>query len=131
VAGFADIVRDGIALADELTATLQATVQHEAWTGQSGYGDATYAAAVDHLALVSKRVRERRRADGSIVVTMAKVTFLRPVEANGTAGRQEPVDPRDRITLPDGSTGPIVDAAGLVDPDTGAPYQTSVWLGTS
>ena len=63
--------------------------------------------------------------------TGAKVTILQPITANGTSGRTEPVDPRDKVTLPDGTVGPILDVAGLVNPDTGYPYMFEIWLGGS
>jgi hypothetical protein len=40
------------------------------------------------------------------------------------------VDPRDRITLPDGRTGPIVEiTGGMLNAGTGRPFMTQVTLG--
>jgi hypothetical protein len=54
---------------------------------------------------------------------------LTPVAANGTTGRREPIDPRDRLTLPDGAVGNILAVEGLGDPDTNHNYFYQVYLG--
>lgn len=128
--GLDDIVRSGVALADSITLSLQPLVSLEAWTGQDAYGQQTYAAAVSIRALVEQKVSQiRSRLTGEMVMTTAKVSFLRPVAPNGAAGRAEPVDTRDRITLPDGFTGPIVAVNSFTDPTTSRGYLTEVYLG--
>jgi hypothetical protein len=67
---------------------------------------------------------------GAEVLQIATVTIIGPVAANGADERREPVDPRDRITLPNGFSGPILDVGGVVDPDTGSPYSVQVILGS-
>ena len=131
MAGFADILRAGIATANSVTATLQATVQHYAWISDDGFGTNSYAAAVPRQAIVEEKQRLIRQGDGQYMLSRAKVTFIFPIPANGAAKRQEPIDPRDKIVLPDGTTGPIIDIEGVVDPDTGKPYISEVWLGTT
>lgn len=126
---FDGLIRSALETADSLTADLQATVSHEAWQSQDAMGQPTYAAAVDRLAIVEQRLEEIRDANGREVLTQAKVTFLRPIPPEGTAGRVEPVDQRDRLTLPDGTKAPIVKVEGLTDPDTTRPYMLEVWLG--
>lgn len=123
------IFRSAVATADQVARSAQVAVSHEAWTGADNYSKPTYAAAVSRLAVVSMKQRMRRMPDGREVVQRAVVTFVGPVAANGAAGRREPVDPRDRITLPSGFTGPILDVEGAVDPATGAPYTVKVTLG--
>lgn len=124
------ILRSGIALANSITADLQVTVTHEAFTGVDGYAKPTYASSNDYQALVEKRMRRFRNDDGDEVVSQYKVTFLTPVEANGTSGRSEPIDTRDRITLPDGATGSILHISGsLIDPVTLLPIYNVVYLG--
>lgn len=125
------LIRRGVAVADRLTASLQPDVTHEAWTGQDGYGAATYAAGVARAAIIEQKQRLHRTSNGREVVTKAKITILRPITPNGAAGRTEPIDVRDRFTLPDGSTGPIVDIGGFTDAGTGRPYFAEVWLGLS
>jgi len=126
---FDDLVREGVALANELTDSLQVTVQHEAWTADDGLGGSTYAAAVPLTALVETRQQHRRLPDGREIVFNHLITILQPVAANGATGRKEPIDSRDRITLPNGETGPIISADGFLDPDTNASYFHQVALG--
>lgn len=124
-----DDVRDAVSTADDETKDLQATVQHEAWTGADQYGTPTFAAAVARRAIVDQQQHEHRTATGELVATQAYVAFIEPITPNGAAGRVEPIDPNDRITLPDGTTGPIVDVSGFVDAGTGRPLFSEVWLG--
>lgn len=127
--GLDAIVRSGVALANRITDSLQVDVTHEAWTGDDKYVKPTFAAAVTRSAIVEMRPRLRRLASGKEVMAYAVVTFLVPIAANGAAGRREPIDPRDRITLPDGFTGPILEAVGVTDPTTNRPYVLEVVLG--
>lgn len=126
---FDDIIRTGVALADSLTGSLQGTCVHEAWTGQDISGAKTYAAPVNRQALVERKQRRMISSTGQEILSVAKIDFLRPIAPNGAAGRVEPVDSRDRITLPDGTTGPIVNVEALLDPDTDRGYFTTVYLG--
>lgn len=128
--GFQDLIRDMIAVADSVTKSLQAPVQHWAWISSgSGANKVVYDASVERMALVEHKQSLRRTTTGEVVLARTKVTFLEPVEPNGAVGRREPIDPRDKIILPDGSTAPIVDVAGLVDPGTNLPYLYEVYLG--
>jgi hypothetical protein len=131
MAGFADLVRSGIALANSLTSTLQVEVTHEAWTGQDGYGKPTYAAPIKRTAIVEQKQRWIRNRDSSVMAVMPKVTILGPITDNGAANRRDPIDMRDIITLPDGTTGPIQDVEFIMDPETNRPYMYEVTLGTS
>jgi hypothetical protein len=118
--GLAEVVRGGVALADRLTASLQATVAHEAWSGNNGDGQHSYAESVSVAAVVEEGKKARKLANGDVVMTKAHIIFLRP--------RQ--VDPRDRFTLPSGSKGPVVDTDhAVVDPSTGVGYYAGVWIG--
>jgi hypothetical protein len=127
--GLQDLIRSGVATANGITEELQVAVTHEPWVGKDQYGGPVFGTPVSRQALVEMKQRLRRSYTGQEVMQMAAVTFLVPVEPNGAAGRREPIDPRDRITLPDGTTGPILDAAGLADPDTANPYFQVVALG--
>jgi hypothetical protein len=124
-----DVVRSGVATIDSITGSLQVLVSHEAWTGQSGTGTETFAAAVQRPAIVEKKAREHRLSNGRVLQTVAYIAFLRPITANGAAGRIEPIDVRDKFTLPDGTTGPVIDTNAFLDPDTNAGYLHEVWLG--
>lgn len=127
---FDSLIRHGVALADSLTASLQPVVSFEAWTGQDAFGAPTYAAAIPVAALTEQRLSTRQTLNGKLVPTVAKITILRPLAVNGAAGRIEPIDNRDRFTLPDGTTGPVVDVADFTDPDSGRGYFAEVWLGS-
>jgi len=119
-----------VAAVNEQTASLQVPVMHEAWVGADALGDdLPLAAPVSRPALVQEGVLHHKKPDGQVITTKARISFLVPVEPNGAEGRQEPIDPRDRITLPSGLTGHIVEVPGvLVDPATGRPYVSTVWL---
>lgn len=129
--GLADIVRSGVAVANTLTAGLQVTVSHYAWTGHDVYGAPTFAAAVSRSALVDMTRKLRRMPDGQESVAHAVITIVGPITANGGSNRQEPIDPRDKFTLPDGSTGPILDIKGLLDPSTNKPFMYEVVIGST
>lgn len=66
---------------------------------------------------------------GREVQTFAHLTFPRPLTLNGTPGRQEPIDPRDKIILMNGQSNPIVKIEGFADPTIQRPFMTEVWLG--
>lgn len=125
----ADVLRNGVAVAHRVTTSLQPSVTHKAWIGQDGYGNETYAASVPLSAIVDRTQQQRVLPDGRVVLTFAKLTFLDVIAPNGAAGRTEPIDTRDELVLADGSTAPIVDVSGPVDPATGRPYVLEVLLG--
>lgn len=129
MAGFADIVRMGVALADSLTITLQAKVKHEAWIGTDGFSGDIFADPVFRDAIIENKQRLVRGLDGEEVVSTHTISILRPIDPRDIEGRQEPIDARDRFTLPDGSTGKVLNVGGLIDPDIGASYFHQVWLG--
>lgn len=121
--GYADIVRAGMKLADKQTDSLQPKIQLYHYVSQTGDGDVTYnppLAGAGELvpALVDYKQQQRMTADGSMVLSKAYVFFPRPME----------IDPRDKIVLPDGTTGDIIPTAGLADKDTGKAFYKEVWL---
>lgn len=127
--GLRDLVANGVALANSLTADLQVSVQLEQWTGQDAFGNATYAAAVSYTAIVEKVNKRIMTPSGVEQHINYYIAVIQPITANGASGRQEPIDTRDKITLSDGATGPIRDHRGLLDSDTDSPYLMEVWLG--
>ena len=124
------IIRDAVALAKDLTAQAQADITLEAWTAHGTSGAApTYAAGVTIPAMVDEETESFRTTLGEVIPVKAVIRILQPVAANGADDREEPIDPRDRITLPSGTVGaPIMGAGGLVDPSTGRPYWYTVLL---
>jgi hypothetical protein len=113
------LIRSALRTADAVTAGLQATVGHAAYTSQDAYGKPTYAAVVDRQAVVELTEKPMRTLEGHERLSIARLTFPRPVA----------IDVRDRFTLPDGRTAPILTINGVADPSTGARYATEVALG--
>jgi hypothetical protein len=106
-------------------------VTHEPWIGfKDSYGDPDYGSPISRKALIQEgTIPHRRGGDGDVITTRACISFRDPVEPNGAEGRSEPIDPRDRITLPSGLTGPIVsDDGAVINPTTGARSANTVWL---
>lgn len=115
----ADILRSAVATANGVTSSLQSSVSHAAYSGLDSYGAPTYGTPVTRSAIVDSTRRLYRTRDGRELLQRAAITFLVPIA----------LDPRDRITLQDGTTGPILDTSGTVDPATGQPYAVEVILG--
>jgi hypothetical protein len=114
------IVRSAVTLANSVTGSAQVPVTLEAWTGTNDFGEPTYAAPATHQALVEEGSRPHRTRDGNTITVRAHVAFLYPVALSSA----------DRLTLPSGLTGPIVDMGpALVDPATGRGYCAEVFLG--
>lgn len=124
-----DAVRVGVAIADAVTRPLQPTVSFERCTGWDGEGTLSYAEGVVPLqALVEEKQRNVRTTSGNLTISSVTVTFL-DVAALAAATSGAGVQVRDRITLPDGRTGPILNTGGFVDAGTGQPVATEVYLG--
>lgn len=114
------IIRDGIATAHALTASVQVEVTHYAQTGaRDPYGRPVRDAGRRHRAIVERRHRLLVRRDGTEVESLARVTFLAPVGA--LEG--------DEIQLPEGDRWTVLRVDGLVDPQTKRPYLEVVHLG--
>lgn len=123
-----DVVRSAVATANTVTKPLQATVTFSRYTGSDEYGTQTYAASVSLKAIVDWKQKQLRTATGILSVSRASVMFLdiaALVAATGGAG----VSDEDKIVLPDGTTGPILDMRGFIDAGTGHPIATEVYLG--
>lgn len=123
-----DVVRSAVAVADGVTRPLQATVSYERYTGSDAYGTQVFAAPVSLRAVVDWRQKQLRTTSGILSVSRASVMFLdiaALVAATGGAG----ISDEDKITLPDGTTGPILDMSGFIDAGTGHPIATEVFLG--
>lgn len=132
--GLSATIASAVAVANSVTADLQDNVTHEAWTGQDGTTKPTFAAGVARPALIEMEPAlgasgAIRSPQGEVLAVRAKLTFLGPITGNGAANRTEPIDKRDRFTLPDGTTGPVLQVAGMIDPNTDKPYLTEVLLG--
>lgn len=126
---FSSLVRSGVSLADSLTGSLQDECTYEAWTGSDRFGKETYAAGVALPTLIERKQDLVTDYEGEEVVSKATITILRPIADNGASGRQEPIDPRDKFTLPDGTSGRILSVDAFIDPSIGAGYFHIVKLG--
>lgn len=121
--GLDTVLRSALAVANTVTAPLQATVVHKACTGVAGYGKPTYGSAVSRSAVVEVAPAGqtwplRQTAEGEAIVPVAHVAFLGPVV----------IAVGDQITLPDGTVTIVRAVGGVVDPTTGAPYAPDVWV---
>ena len=125
----ANVVRSGVRVANKLTASLQVPIQHSAWIGQDDYSKALYSPVASiRQAIVEMGPVAVRTTRGEIVFAKAKVTIIGPIPDNGASGRSEPIDPRDKIILPDGSVGDILEMSAPIDPATMRPYYYEVTL---
>jgi len=123
----ADVVRNAVASANNATADLQADVTYERVI-LNEYGPGGYDPPVTLKALVDWKQKQIRTATGVLSVSRASVLFLdAQALVDATAG--DGINDEDRITLPDGTTGPILDMAGFIDAGTGHPFATEVFLG--
>ena len=129
MAGFADLVANGVALADRLTGTLQVNVSYEPWIGQNAFGDYEYGPAQFLPAIVERQSKMVIDLQGQEIRAEHVINILRPVSANGANGRDEPIDARDKFTLQDGSTGIIASVETLLNPVTNAGYYHIVSIG--
>lgn len=129
--GLAASIRSGIAAWKRATSSAQGVVTFEAWIADSdSKGTRVYADPVPLLALIQRNPGDQEHPAGDELRTLAIVTFLEALPPVGAAGRDEPIDTRDRITLPDGSSGPITATkGGWIDPATGLPYMGQATLG--
>lgn len=127
-----EILRSGVKIANSLTRGVQCNISHEAMIGTDGMGSFTYASSVNRKCVVDMTTRVIKMG-GELITVAATLTFVGDVPANGAVTdppRVEPIDPRDRITLPNGWTGPIISSPGaVIDPGTNRGIIQEVMLG--
>lgn len=127
----ADSIRDAVGVVHSYTADLQVEIQIEPWMGPpiTFGGPDQFAGPIFPKGFVQEGEVHHKRANGQAITTRAKVAFLGPVPPNGAPGRQEPIDPRDRVTLPSGLSGHLVQLPDVMtNPQTGQPYVRVMWL---
>lgn len=142
--GLTDILVSAVAIADGVTSDIQVAVAHEPWKGSTASGGPEFGDAVNLSGILEVKQRMVKLRTGDLVMSRANITFLSPIAASGmdsldqlhpeltedgATGRREPIDPRDKLTLPDGTTGPILDTEGLMNPKTNSPFFLQVFLG--
>lgn len=124
-----NVLRSAVKVADQVTKPVQATVQFSrAVISTDGFRTITYPTTVPLRAIVDWKQKQLRLQSGVLSVSRAMVTFLDVAALTAATGGQG-VDDNDRIVLPDGTTGPILDMAGFIDAGTGRPLATEVFLG--
>lgn len=123
-----DVLRSGVKIADSTTKALQAEVTFEHITGHDPYGEPIFGPPQKILALCDWRQKEVSTLGGQLTVSRIIVTFLN-VDDVSRVTNGEGIDNGDRITLPAGETGPILDMSGFIDAGTGQPLATEVYLG--
>lgn len=137
---YADILREAVAIVQAETESLQGAIVLERWLGENEFGTPTYDEPMELTAVVEKKTKDLKGGSGSQQETLATtyVGIFVPLEAVDPSKmtdpqfvRQGPVDPNDRITLPDGTTGPILNISGFVDKVTSQPLYHEIWLGWS
>jgi hypothetical protein len=126
--GLEDIIRSAVSIADSVSEDVQEDVVHQTWVGQdTGFGKQKPTVNVVRKALVEQKLQKVRLEDGTLVSTIAKLTFLKPIAPNGAVGRVEPIDPNDTFVLADGTIGHYLpNVQGL---RKGTPFLLEVWLG--
>lgn len=92
-------------------------------------GGGSYSEPVEFQAVVERKQEQVKDFDGQTVMSQHYLGFIEALPPHGGDDRDEPIDPRDLITLSDGSTGPILKTDGLMDQQTSGPYIFEVWLG--
>lgn len=98
------------------------TITLEAVASTDEYGARTYSAATSHTARIVRRHSQVTDFEGRLVAAVATIYV------SGTS-LPTSVGPSDRITLPDGSTPPIVAVEEYPDEDTN--HHIKIMLGTS
>lgn len=138
-------LRSAVAIANTVTDSLQGDILHSAWIGQDAMGKAIYGRKIEGLDIygaydapgvqatlraVIEQKQRVREVQGRQIMTFATLTVVGQVPKNGmTDFRKEPIDPRDIVILPDGTTGPIVDVVGVMDTETTNFYAVEIMLG--
>lgn len=126
--GLASVIRNAVAVADKVTQDLQALVTLRHVISSNSSGDITWGDPVSLHALVDWKQKHLRTQSGELTVSRASVLFVDVTELLA-ATNNDGIDDNDIITLPDGTTGPILDMSGFIDAGTGRPFATEVFLG--
>lgn len=124
---FAQLIRTGVGLANDLTDSLQVSATVERWVSQDGRGKSIYSAAFAVEGIYTKKAEILER-EGRFIQTIGSLLILDKVEALGGTGREEPFDTKDIFRLPGNVAGYPVLIEGPGDP-AGGTFVTKVWFG--
>jgi len=123
-----DVLRTGVRIADNVTKSVQGDVTFERHLSTDAFGTKTYGGPIVMKAIVDYTRRQVRTSSGVMSLSRATVMFLNIGDVVlATSG--DGIDDNDRITLPDGTTGPILKIDGFVDSVTTHPLASEVMLG--
>lgn len=116
-----DVIVNAVATAKTLTADLQCTVQYTPKIGVDDFGAPVYGPTVPMQAIVERKQRLVKNREAIDVMSQSYVAFLEQVD----------IDPQDKIVLPGGDTGPILNWTGMMDSESvaGLTYYAEVFLG--
>lgn len=134
-----NILETGIKIADGLIPGLKGDCILKQFIGSDANGDLIHTDGVDgrpnpipFKAIVDYTNKVTIR-NAQMISISATLTILETIPFNNTLTdppRKNPIDPRDEIILPDGSTGPIISAPGSVhNPRTGTGFIQVVEIG--
>jgi len=113
--GLREIVVSGVAIADSVTMSLQATVQHYRYSDATvdDSGKITWGTPRSVRCVVEHNRVQARDKEGRDVTSSTQLTFPRPTI----------ISVLDKFVLPDGTSGsPLQRAGSIVDPSTNAEY---------
>ena len=116
------LISGAVAIANSVANSLkmQSDVYQEVSAGVDRNGKHIYPSKIARKAVVDMKQQQVRTPSGDMALSKASVLFLDPAIV---------VKFTDRITLPDGSTGPILAIDGFVDGETNAQALSEVYLG--
>jgi hypothetical protein len=120
-----------VKIANNVTRPLQCLVQYQqaltTFTAAKG-ARTSLSSPVPLHALVDYKAVQVRTREGVNTVTRSIVTLLDIKEIVAATGGQG-IGNNDKITFPDGDTGPILDISGFLDAGTGHPIATTIMIG--
>lgn len=122
--GLRQLVEQVIAIADEATGGptgLQSTITIHPYTGETLYGVDTYGTPETVPAFVSYKQAPVQSRTGQTIISKASVIILKKLT--------RAIDINDKIVLPDGTSGPIIDVSGFANPDTSKPFTNKIFIG--
>lgn len=118
----AGVIRLGIGILNDITVAggIQVTVIHRAYVAQDALGDGEpYAAPVSRTAVLKQLKHMLHGINGSETQDQSQLLFVGPVA----------ITTNDHLTLPDGTTPPILEVNGVWDQGGAGRYYTVVKLG--
>lgn len=123
MAVFDDAIRGAIATLHQRTSDggLQVSVTHRPYLQQDTFGDAEpYGTPVTRTGIYVDKKMNFHAANGEEIQTQSRITFLGNIAMTAN----------DQITLPDGTSPPILEVKGFRDP-AGGRFLTTVVFGQS